>query len=119
MDQAHSITDSVRPRIDISQKAGQLTIDDEMAHSPYASQSAIAKLPTELVDAVAELLDKSSLCSLALVSKSMEPSATNNLYKEYYNLEAPSKAPFALFLRTIYERPDLAAKVKFVYIRGW
>jgi hypothetical protein len=90
-----------------------------MAHSRDADPAPIAKLPTELVDAVAGLLDKSSLCSLALVSKSKSPSATDILYKEYVNREPPSQAPFATFLRTMCERPDLAAKIKFVDIRGW
>jgi hypothetical protein len=49
----------------------------------------------------------------------MNPSATKILYKAYINRESPSITPFALFLRTLCERPDLAEKVKVVKIRGW
>jgi len=64
-------------------------------------------------------LDRSSLYSLALSNKKISPSATDALYKTYVNRSAPSIAPFALFLRTVYTRPDLADKVKLIRIRGW
>lgn len=76
-------------------------------------------LPTELLDQVASLLPRSALRALALTSKKANVSAMDTLYKTYLNRTAPAKAPFHLFLRTICEGPDLAAKVKRVDIRGW
>ena len=76
-------------------------------------------MPTEVLDEVAMLLPRSALGTLALISKKTYMSATDVLYKTYLNRTAPAKAPFHLFLRTLCERPDLAARVKRVDIRGW
>jgi len=86
---------------------------DIISHTP-----SLTTLPNELLDAVANYLDKPSLCELALACKGTTRSSTDALYKEYVNHDPPSKAPFALFLGTICKRPDLAAKVKEVDIRG-
>jgi hypothetical protein len=64
-------------------------------------------------------LEKPSLCALALTYKRFSLSAAEVLYRTYVNRDAPSIAPFALFLRTMCTRPDLAAKVQFVFIRSW
>lgn len=41
------------------------------------------------------------------------------LYATYTNRDAPSKAPFRLFLRTLWENCELAAIVKELDIQGW
>jgi hypothetical protein len=79
----------------------------------------LVDIPTELLDQIASLAPRSALCALALTLKKASVSAINSLYKSYLNRTAPAKAPFYLFLHTICERPDLAAKVKRVDIRGW
>jgi hypothetical protein len=81
--------------------------------------SLLIQLPNELLDAIATPLDKPSLCSFALTCRKTHPAAIDALYKDYRNPAPPSKAPFTPFLRTICERPDLAAKVKNINIRGW
>ena len=79
----------------------------------------LLSLPTEVLDEIATFLPRSVLCALALTSKKTYHSATDVLYETYVNHTAPAKAPFYLFLRTLCERPDLAARVKRVDIRGW
>ncbi|KAH9882802.1 hypothetical protein J1614_000168 [Plenodomus biglobosus] len=79
----------------------------------------LTTIPTKLLDEIAANLDRSSLFALSLVCKSGNISANHVLYRAYVNLEPPAKAPIHLFLRTICERPDLAAKVRRVNIRGW
>jgi hypothetical protein len=79
----------------------------------------LTTIPTELLDKVASYLPRSSLLAFALTSKKTNISAIDTLYETYLNRTPPAKAPFYLFLRTICERPDLAAKVKKVDIRGW
>jgi hypothetical protein len=59
------------------------------------------------------------LRALALTCKKTNISANDVLYKTYLNRTAPANAPFYLFVRTLCERPDLAAKVKLVDPRGW
>lgn len=71
-------------------------------------------LPPEILDDIARRLDKQSLVNLALTCKKIYASATGALYQSYSNRAPPAKAPFHLFLRTICERPDLAAQVKAV-----
>ncbi|KAI4958425.1 hypothetical protein J4E86_004025 [Alternaria arbusti] len=90
-----------------------------MASAQTTGVASFLKLPTELLDQVASLLPRSALRALALTSKKANVSAIDTLYKIYLNRTAPAKAPFHLFLRTVCERPDLAAKVKRVDIRGW
>lgn len=94
-------------------------ISTTMADVKLFDVAPLTKLPNELLDAIASRLDKPSLCNFASTSKKTTPSATNALYRTYINREASSDAPFALFLRTVCDRPDLAAKVKFVDIGGW
>ncbi|KAF9701294.1 hypothetical protein EKO04_000091 [Ascochyta lentis] len=76
-------------------------------------------LPNELLDAIVALLDQPSHYALALTCKATNPSASGALYSTYTNRDAPSKAPFHLFLRTLCERSELAAMVKRLDIRGW
>ncbi|KAE8858962.1 hypothetical protein PTNB73_08442 [Pyrenophora teres f. teres] len=76
-------------------------------------------MPTEVLDGIATLLPRSALRAFALTSKRTYNSAVDLLYKTYLNRTAPAKAPFYLFLRTLCERPNLAARVKRVDIRGW
>ncbi|KZM28811.1 uncharacterized protein EKO05_0008544 [Ascochyta rabiei] len=76
-------------------------------------------LPIELLDAIVALLDQLSHSALALTCKATNPSASKALYATYTNRDAPLKAPFHLFLRTLCERPELAAMVKGLDIRGW
>ncbi|KAJ4362622.1 hypothetical protein N0V95_001427 [Ascochyta clinopodiicola] len=76
-------------------------------------------LPIELLDAVVSLLDQPSHRALALTCKAANAFASRALYATYINRDAPSKAPFHLFLRTLCERPELAAMVKELDIRGW
>lgn len=64
-------------------------------------------------------LDQTSLCALALTSKATKLSASEALYRTYTNRDAPSKAPFHLILRTLFESPELSAVVKELNIRGW
>ncbi|KAI4621810.1 hypothetical protein J4E80_004183 [Alternaria sp. BMP 0032] len=90
-----------------------------MADAQTPGTTSFLKLPTELLDQIAGLLPRSALRALALASKKANVSAIDTLYKTYLNRTAPAKAPFHLFLRTVCERPDLAAKVKRVDIRGW
>ncbi|KAI4649149.1 hypothetical protein J4E93_003463 [Alternaria ventricosa] len=90
-----------------------------MASAQTTGTASFLKLPTELLDQIASLLPRSALRALALTSKKANVSAIDTLYKTYLNRTAPAKAPFHLFLRTVCERPDLAAKVKRVDIRGW
>ncbi|KAI4621441.1 uncharacterized protein J4E87_006658 [Alternaria ethzedia] len=90
-----------------------------MASAQSTGAASFLKLPTELLDQVASLLPRSAFRALALTSKKANVSAIDTLYKIYLNRTAPAKAPFHLFLRTVCERPDLAAKVKRVDIRGW
>ncbi|KAI4662952.1 uncharacterized protein J4E79_004264 [Alternaria viburni] len=90
-----------------------------MASAQTTGAASFLKLPTELLDQIASLLPQSALRALALASKKANVSAIDTLYKTYLNRTAPAKAPFHLFLRTVCERPDLAAKVKRVDIRGW
>ena len=90
-----------------------------MASAQTPGSASFLKLPTELLDQIASLLPRSALRALALTSKKANVSATDTLYKTYLNRTAPAKAPFYLFLRTVCDRPDLAAKVKRVDIRGW
>lgn len=83
------------------------------------STLGLTTIPAELLDEIATYLDRSSLFALSLVCKSGNLSANHVLYRAYVNLEPPAKAPIHLFLRTICERPDLAAKVRRVNVRGW
>ncbi|KAF2826129.1 hypothetical protein CC86DRAFT_417150 [Ophiobolus disseminans] len=89
-----------------------------MADDSASDAPLFTRLPNELLDAVTSHLDKASLCSFALTSKRMIASATDALYMQYNNSDPPSVAPFALFLCTLCDRLDLAAKVKMVHIRG-
>jgi hypothetical protein len=90
-----------------------------MAPVKSTAAASLTTIPTELLDEVASYLPHSSLLALALTSKKTNVSAIDTLYETYLNRTPPAKAPFYLFLRTICERPDLAAKVKKVDIRGW
>lgn len=76
-------------------------------------------LPIELLDAVVALLDQPSHRALALTCRATNTSASEALYATYINRHAPSDAPFHLFLRTLCERPELAAMVRELDIRGW
>lgn len=82
-----------------------------------ANSIPMAKLPNELRQEIFSYLDEASLRYVALTSKKVSPSASAILYETYINHVSPSKAPFALFLRTICERPDLTARVKRVDIK--
>jgi hypothetical protein len=90
-----------------------------MANAQTDGVAKFTKLPTEILDQITSLLPRSALLAFALTSKKASASATDTLYKTYLNRTAPAKAPFHLFLRTICERSDLAARVKRVDIRGW
>jgi hypothetical protein len=90
-----------------------------MANAQVIGAISLMDIPTELLDQITRLLPRSALRALALTSKTANKSATEVLYKVYLNRTAPAKAPFYLFLRTLCERPELAAKVKRVDIRGW
>ncbi|KAI1516780.1 hypothetical protein Ptr86124_003717 [Pyrenophora tritici-repentis] len=87
--------------------------------SNMAQTINLLSMPTEVLDEIATLLPRPALHALALTSKKTYNSAVDMLYKTYLNRTKPAKAPFYLFLRTLCERPDLAAKVKRVDIRGW
>ncbi|KAF2854969.1 hypothetical protein T440DRAFT_486005 [Plenodomus tracheiphilus IPT5] len=69
----------------------------------------LLRILLELLDEIATYRDHPTLLALSLACKS----------GTYVNLEAPTIAPIHLFLRTICERPNLAAKVRRVDIRGW
>lgn len=75
----------------------------------------------EPLDTVVALLNRLSHRALALTCKTINTSATAALYATCTNREAPSDAPFDLFLRTLCERPDfdLAVMVRGLDIRGW
>jgi hypothetical protein len=75
-------------------------------------------LPNKLLDVIARLLDRSTLCSLDLVCKKANVSATTALYKSYTNAESPCEAPFRLVLRTACKSPWLAMVVKSINVRG-
>jgi hypothetical protein len=90
-----------------------------MAAAEPNEAASLTSVPIELLDQVAGLLPRSALRALALTCKKTNKSANDVLFKTYLNRTAPAKAPFYLFLRTLCERPDLAAKVKLVDIRGW
>jgi hypothetical protein len=79
----------------------------------------ITILPNELLDGITAYLDQGSLNALTSTCKFTNPSATDALYRVYINRESPSEASFVPFLRTICERPDLAAKVRTLSVRGW
>lgn len=87
-----------------------------MAHSEILG---LIHLPIELLDAIMAFLDRPSYCALALTCKATRTSASEALYATYINRDAPSKAPFHLFLRTLCERPVLAAMVRGLDVRGW
>ena len=76
-------------------------------------------LPVELLGSIVALLEQSSLRALALTCKATKTFASKALYATYANRDAPSKAAFQLFLRTLCENADLAAMVKGLDIRGW
>jgi hypothetical protein len=90
-----------------------------MAGDQSSGGSLITTLPNELLNETSSLIDKPSLLYFALTSTKVNLSATDILYRTYINRRSPSIAPFALFLRTLCERPDLAKKVRVVKIRGW
>ncbi|KAJ8113532.1 hypothetical protein OPT61_g4361 [Boeremia exigua] len=84
-------------------------------HTPLT----LLHLPNELLDAIVTFLDQSALCSFALTCKKTELSASEALYATYTNRDAPSKAPFHLFLRTLCNNPEVAFMVKELDVRGW
>jgi hypothetical protein len=87
--------------------------------APQPKPLDLCCLPTELLDAIAAVLDQQSLCALVLTCKATKDSSSQALYATYINRDAPSKAPFHLFLRTLCESSQLAAMVRALDIRGW
>jgi hypothetical protein len=80
-----------------------------MARAHSSSKKDFMALPTELLDQVTGFLPRSSLRALALTCERTYKSAIIVLYTTYLNRQLLAKAPFYLFLRTLCERPDLAA----------
>lgn len=87
--------------------------------TPQTVSLGLRYLPIELQDMIVTFLDQESLFSLALTCRSTKASAMRIIYASYVNRDAPSKAPFHTFLRTLCESPELAAMVKVIDIRGW
>lgn len=99
------------------------SLSDDMSNMALTTTQpeslGLCYLPVELLDTITAFLDQSSLRFLALTCKATRKSASRVLYATYVNREAPSKAPFHTFLRTLCESPELAAMVKTLDIRGW
>lgn len=79
------------------------------------SNSTIESLPTEMIFEIAEKLedeDRSGLTALCLVSGRLCAIAQPLLYRNI-NVDLATDAPMLVYLvRTLFERPDLAEKVK-------
>ena len=82
------------------------------------------KLPNELLLLIAEFVGdrngKQGLLAMALVSRRLNKCSEPSLYRSYYNtgFGTDDTRPFWPFLRTMLARPELAAHVKRVVLRG-
>ena len=92
---------------------------------PFNVQRGITRLPNELLDGIFSGLGVTQLHALSLACRATTAAANNALYQKYTNYRQDDDKvivmdkPPRLFLRTLCERPDLAAKVKKVDIMGW
>jgi hypothetical protein len=78
---------------------------------------SLATLANELLGGIASYLGQSDLYSFALICRNTKASGYEALYQVYENIH--DDRPFALFLRTLCQRTDLAEKVKGVRVRAW
>jgi hypothetical protein len=96
----------------------------EEASTPSAPQG-LARLPNELLDNIFSHLDTPELHALSLTCRNATAAANNVMYMGYANHTYGPNGILTVgkhlypFLRTLCERPDLAAKVKSMVMMGW
>ncbi|KAF2729896.1 hypothetical protein EJ04DRAFT_527439 [Polyplosphaeria fusca] len=83
-----------------------------------SEQGLLPSLPYELLAAVCEYLDPPSLRALSLTCRKAVLPANDVLYQGYNNLSSGRKR-LHLFLRTLVQQPELAAKIKSIELSGW